>query len=206
MTRVLKNDIINNLEGRNQEAGKKGKLLLHSCCGPCATAVVSRLIPEWEVSVYYYNPNITDPYEYRRRKEALVSFLDAYRQTTGIRVPLLEGPYRCRDFMEAVKGLENCREGGERCRRCFDLRLGETAAAAARGGYDAFDTTLSVSPHKNSASLMAAGRAAAESWGPLYLEGNYKKKDGFGQSLRLSRLYGLYRQDYCGCSFSRVRV
>ena len=189
------------------EQKTKKTLLLHACCGPCSSACLERLYPDWDITVFYYNPNITDEGEYRMREEELKHFLQRWQPDgvpTGISVQ--SGRYDPLEYYTCVKGLEQEPEGGARCRACFLLRLEETAKQAALQGYDAFDTTLSVSPYKNSRVLAEIGRAMSEKYGVDYLEGNYKKKDGYRRSIELSKEYGLYRQDYCGCEFSRAEA
>lgn len=181
----------------------KKRILLHSCCGPCSTAVIHRLISDYEVTVFFYNPNITDALEYERRKAEQIRFLKECEAAEQISVDLIEGPYDPEVYYSAVVGLEQEPEGGARCARCFYLRLQETARRAAQGGFDCFDTTLTVSPHKNFDVIYALGAELALTWHVQYLNGNYKKKDGYRQSVEWSRQYGLYRQSYCGCSFSR---
>ncbi len=181
---------------------EKKKLLLHSCCGPCSTAVIERLIEDWDITVFYFNPNITDPEEYRHRKEDQFRFLWEYHEKTHCGIAFLEGAYEPERFFKAAEGLENEPEGGARCAVCFRLRLWETARLAKEKGFDAFDTTLSVSPYKNYEVISAIGRDLQDEFGIAYLDGNYKKKDGYKRSVTLAREYGLYRQHYCGCVFS----
>ena len=182
------------------------KLLLHSCCGPCSTAVIERLLEsgEYVITVYYYNPNITDPAEYEHRKAEQQRFLKEYCAVNGVEIGFIEGDYDTQLFLDAAKGMEGCPEGGERCRMCFSLRLSNAARYAKEGGYDCFDTTLSVSPYKNYDVICEVGRGLEESLGIEFLAGNYKKKDGYRRSVELSRQYGLYRQHYCGCGFSKA--
>lgn len=175
-------------------------LLLHSCCGPCSSAVLERLAPHFRITVDYYNPNIAPAEEYHRRADEEHRFL---REAYGDAVPLREGPYVPDEFYAAVRGLEDIPEGGERCFACYLLRLRHTAQAARAGGFDFFTTTLSVSPHKNAAVLNAQGLALEKEYGVRFLPADFKKKEGFKRSLVLSEQYGLYRQDYCGCVFSK---
>lgn len=175
------------------------KLLLHSCCGPCSSAVIERLLKDYDVTVLYYNPNITDEPEYAHRlAEQKRLIAEAYPS-----VKLIEGDYNPQCFFEAAKGLEAEPEGGARCKECFKLRLSETARLAKAGGYDCFDTTLTVSPHKNYEVISAVGRELEGQFGIEYLSGNYKKQDGYKRSIDLSKEYDLYRQNYCGCEFSK---
>lgn len=177
----------------------KPKLLLHSCCAPCSSAVLERLTPEYSVTVFYYNPNIYPAAEYERRKAEQLDFI---ARAWGESVAVIDCDYETKAFDTAVLGLENCREGTERCAACFALRLSKTAQAAAERGFDLFCTTLTVSPHKNAALVNEAGREAGKAAGVAYLESDFKKRDGYLRSLRLSSEYGLYRQSYCGCRYS----
>lgn len=175
------------------------EMLLHSCCAPCASAVIERLLPDFELSLFYYNPNITDRHEYEFRLSELKRLLrEAYPS-----VLLIEGSYEPERYLEAVSGLETEPEGGGRCELCFGLRLGETAKKAAELGFDCFDSTLSISPHKSYPLISSTGRKYAESCGVEYMGGDYKKNKGFERSVELSKKYSLYRQDFCGCRFSR---
>ena len=189
------------------EQKTKKTLLLHACCGPCSSACLERLYPDYDITVFYYNPNITDEGEYRMREEEQKHFLQRWQpegKPTGIAA--ISGRYDPREYYTCVKGLEQEPEGGARCRACFLLRLEETAKQAAALGFDAFDTTLSVSPYKNSKVLAEIGQSLAETYGVAYLAGNYKKQDGYRRSIELSKEYGLYRQDYCGCEFSKAEA
>ncbi len=196
----------------------KKKILLHSCCGPCSTAVIERLLPDYDITVFYYNPNITDPAEYEHRLAEQKRFIKEFHEKTGADVKLIEGCYEPSEFFDAIKGLEGEPEGGARCRECFRLRLRETAEKARDLGITDFDTTLSVSPYKNYAVI---SEVAEEVLAELdistntdividelvyrklnYVAGNYKKKEGYKRSIELAREYGLYRQHYCGCCFS----
>ena len=194
-----------NLADQNEEAITKPGLLLHSCCGPCSTAVVESLIREYDITVYFYNPNITDKDEYIKRKKAQESFIEQYNLNPD-RVALLhyiEGTYDSQNFYTAVKGHEGDPEGGDRCEICFRLRLENTAHQAMMGGFEYFTTTLSVSPHKNFEVISAIGNEYSMRCGQRFLAGNFKKKDGYRRSVQLSKEYGLYRQTYCGCEFSK---
>ena len=181
--------------------GKK-KLLLHSCCGPCSTAVIERLLKEgYDITVFYFNPNITDPAEYEHRKSEQIRLIEELRKK-GNDIKFMDGFYEPQEFLEAVSGYEDEPEGGKRCELCFAIRLEAAAWVAAEYNFDCFDTTLSLSPHKNYDKIKAAGDTFAYRYGVEFLAGNYKKKDGFKRSIELSKEYGLYRQDYCGCVFS----
>ena len=189
-----------------REEVSKPKLLLHSCCGPCSTAVVERLTGEFDVTVYYYNPCITDEKEYQLRREAQIKFIDRYNEENlgDIKVYFREGIYSPAEFYRLTQGLENEPEGGARCSVCFRQRLEKTAEEASLSGYDFFGTTLTVSPHKNYRIISEIGRELALRYGLSFLDRDFKKKDGFRRSVELSKKYELYRQNYCGCEYSKV--
>lgn len=171
------------------------RLLLHSCCAPCSSSVLERLMPHFEITVYYYNPNIDPESEYRRRAHEQKQLLDR------LSVPLVEAEYTPSDF-DAI-GLAEEPEGGARCRACYALRLAESARYAAQNGYDWLCTTLSVSPHKKADWINELGQAVCARYGLRWLPCDFKKKNGFLRSLQLSEQYGLYRQSWCGCRYSR---
>lgn len=181
----------------------KKRILLHSCCGPCSSAVIERLAEDYEITILFFNPNITEPEEYTKRLEEEKRFLAEFEKDTGVHCGLIEGRYDPAEFFAAAKGFEKEPEGGLRCVRCFALRMGEAARVAKEQGFECFDSTLSVSSHKNYDLLKAAGEAASLETGVPYEAGNYKKKNGYFRSIELSRQYGLYRQNYCGCIYSR---
>lgn len=188
--------------GNDKTIMEKEKLLLHSCCGPCSTAVIERLLAEeqYDITVFYFNPNITDPAEYEHRKVEQKRVLKELYPSVGF----IEGDYDPRAYFEIVSGYEHEPEGGLRCAICFTQRLEETARFAADHGYECFDTTLSVSPYKNYDTIYAIGVQLADKYEIKYLAGNYKKKDGYKRSIELSKQLDLYRQHYCGCEFSRL--
>lgn len=181
------------------------KLMLHSCCGPCSTAVIERLLGEFDITIFFYNPNITEDEEYEKRKETQVQFLNAYNEKAKEedRVVFLEGEYFPDEFYRVAQGLESEPEGGKRCTECFKLRLERTAAEGKINGYDYFGTTLTVSPHKNYPLISDIGKALAETYGIKFLDMDFKKKAGYQRSVALSKEYELYRQNYCGCGFSK---
>lgn len=183
----------------------KNRLLLHSCCGPCSTACIERLAGMYKITVFFYNPNITDREEYEKRKEAQIKFLKAYNDklTDDDKVEFIEGEYLPEEFYEAARGLEDEPEGGARCTECFKLRLERTAQAALRTGNTIFGTTLTVSPHKNYNLVSAIGCELATKYNLEFLDMDFKKKAGFQRSIQMSKEYGLYRQNYCGCEFSK---
>lgn len=179
-------------------------LLLHSCCGPCSSAVLERLTGEFRVTVYFYNPCITDEQEYIKRRDNQIKLIDAFNKDhmSENEIAFREGPYNPGAFFEMTAGHEKDPEGGDRCTLCFTQRLEKTAEAASMAGYDYFATTLTVSPHKNYKLISQIGQNIAFKYGLSFLDRDFKKKDGFKRSVELSRKYNLYRQNYCGCVFS----
>lgn len=192
------------LAGAGEEVMKPA-LLLHSCCGPCSTSVIERLAPDYDVTVFFYNPCITDPEEYEKRKASQIAFIEQFnqRQAGLSRICFIEGEYEPERYFEAVSGYSNEPEGGARCAICFRQRLEKTAAEAKRRGFGLFTTTLTVSPHKNYPLIASIGRELAEKYGVQFLDMDFKKKAGFQRSIQLSKEYGLYRQSYCGCEYSK---
>jgi predicted adenine nucleotide alpha hydrolase (AANH) superfamily ATPase len=172
------------------------KLLLHVCCGPCSTEVINRLAAEWELTLFFYNPNIFPKEEYERRLSEAEGF------AAGRNIRFIRGDWDHEKWLAAVLGLENEPEGGKRCRACFAHRLGEAAKIALCEGAEAFTTTLTISPHKKAVDVNSAGEEAGEKEGVAYISEDFKKKDGFLKSCRAAREAGMYRQDYCGCEFS----
>ena len=175
----------------------KPTLLLQGCCGPCSSYVMEYLTKHFRVTLLFYNPNIRPEAEYEKRLDALKTLLDSMELSSP--VTLLETGWRGEEFMQAVKGLENEPEGGNRCPVCFRLRLEETAKIAAAEGFDYFATTLTVSPHKNAPMLNSIGEALAKQYGVSWLPSDFKKRNGYLRSIQLSKEYGIYRQEYCGC-------
>ena len=181
--------------------GERPRLLLQSCCGPCSSYVLEALTPYFRVTVLYYNPNIQPRAEYDLRLENQRKIIAAL--PTPSAVDILECDYDGEKYDAAVKGLESEPEGGARCTVCFRLRLEETAKRASELGYDWFCTTLTVSPHKDAERLNQIGRALGERYGVPFLPSDFKKREGYKRSIQLSKEYGLYRQDYCGCLYSK---
>lgn len=178
-----------------QKEGCRPSLLLHSCCAPCSSYCMEYLTQYFDITIYYYNPNITDEEEYRLRVEEQQRLI---REFPGIKFE--EGPYDPETFFDIAKGLEMVPEGGERCFRCYELRLKQAVEAAKLGGYDYVTTTLTISPLKNSKKLNEIGQQlAGENW----LPSDFKKKNGYKRSVELSAQYDLYRQNYCGCVYSK---
>jgi predicted adenine nucleotide alpha hydrolase (AANH) superfamily ATPase len=173
-------------------------LLLHACCAPCSTVALERLSGQWELTLFYYNPNISPEAEYEKRLGELRRLVALAPAARGACVIAPE--YGHTEFLSAARGLENEPEGGARCRECFALRLKRTAAEARERGFDAFATTLTVGPRKNAADINAAGEAVAREYGVHWLALDLKKRGGYQRSVELSREYSLYRQNYCGCA------
>ncbi len=197
--------VINNLQGKESAP----TLLLHSCCAPCSSYVLQYLSHYFQITVFYYNPNIYPSEEYWKRVKEQEDFIKQFSGRAGgeqaafYPISFLEGEFEQNRFYEAVKGLEHLPEGGERCFRCYGLRLRKAAEYAKRLHMDYFTTTLSISPLKNAGKLNEIGEQLAQEYGISYLCSDFKKKDGYKQSVALSKEYGMYRQDYCGCVFSK---
>ena len=185
-----------------QARGQRPLLALHSCCAPCSSAVLERLNAHFRIALYYYNPNISPEAEFRHRVEEQKRLVRAMPLADDLTVT--EGPYEPERFYALVRGHEDDPEGGARCGICFEMRLRSTAEYAKRIGADYFTTTLSISPLKDEQRLNAIGRALSEEFGVKYLFSDFKKRDGYRRSCALSEEYGLYRQDFCGCAFSRM--
>ena len=186
------------LKGLN---GKVPSLLLHACCAPCSSYVLEYLSEYFEITVFYYNPNITEQEEYSHRVEEEKRLIREL--PTKNPVHFLEGAYQPELFFTETAGLEGEKEGGKRCEKCFRLRLEESAKTAKTGGFDYFTTSLTISPLKNAALLNAVGEEMAEKYGVCFLPSDFKKKNGYKRSIELSEEYALYRQNYCGCVYSK---
>ena len=188
--------LLKQLEGE----GKVPGLLIHSCCAPCSSYVLEYLSEYFKITVFYYNPNIYPESEYTKR------ILEQQKLIRDMRfrypVSFLAGKYDKEKFYKMAEGMEDLKEGGARCMKCYELRLSETARQAAVGGFDYFTTTLSISPLKNAQKLNEIGERLGREYGVEYLMSDFKKKNGYKRSIELSKEYGLYRQDYCGCEFS----
>lgn len=188
------------LEEISRQPGEK-RLLLHSCCAPCSSYVLEYLARYFTITVYYYNPNITQAAEYEMRVEEQRRLIA--RMPLPHPVTFQEGAYEPERYFEAVRGMEDEPEGGLRCFACYRLRLLEAARVAAEVGFDYFTTTLSISPMKNAEKLNIIGNQAGERYGVAWLPSDFKKKNGYKRSVELSGEYALYRQNYCGCVFSK---
>ncbi len=201
MNQVNYQRVMEDLIKENCGAGLTPRLLLHSCCGPCSSYCIACLSEYFSVTVFYYNPNIYPPEEYELRAKEQERFVREF--PTRYPVSFVEGGYDPERFYACAKGLEHVPEGGERCFACYRLRLQKTAEYAKKEGYDFFTTTLSISPLKNAAKLNEIGAGLEREYQVRYLFSDFKKKDGYKKSTELSRQYGMYRQNYCGCVFSR---
>ena len=193
---------LNRLIEQYQKEGRTPSVLLHVCCAPCSSYCLEYLSEYFDITVYYYNPNITKPEEYAYRlseEKRYIALRTDFRHPVG----MTESEYDPKVFFEAVKGLEKEPEGGARCERCFRLRLEASAKKAKALGMDCFTTTLTISPLKNAALLNEIGEEMGERYGVMWLPSDFKKKEGYKRSIVLSREYDLYRQNYCGCVFSR---
>lgn len=181
--------------------GKVPRLLLHSCCAPCSSYVIEYLSQYFEITVFYYNPNISMEEEYKKRVAEQQRFIKEF--PAKHKVSFIEGDYDTSVFYNTVKGYGKCKEGGERCFLCYELRLRETARRAVAGEFDYFTTTLTISPLKKSVKLNEIGYNLGMEYGVGYLLSDFKKKEGYKRSIELSKEYDLYRQNYCGCIYSR---
>lgn len=179
---------------------EKKSLLLHACCAPCSSAVLERLTDYFDITILYYNPNITDEKEYQKRLHEIKTFVQKLQKNN---IKVLEGRYNPKEFFEISKGLEQEKERGKRCYKCYELRLKETATVAEKLNFNYFTTTLSISPYKNSKWLNEIGEKLNLEYRPTYLYADFKKKNGYKRSIELSKEFGLYRQDYCGCVYSK---
>lgn len=184
----------------------KGKhLFLHSCCAPCSSYVLEYLRSFFSITVFYYNPNITEDAEYRKRVIEQKRFIGIFNAMgDAYPIEIVEGDYVPEQFFAMSRGYEKCPEGGERCFRCYEMRLRETALQAKKAGADYFTTTLTISPLKNAAKINEIGQQLSEELEVPFLPSDFKKKNGYKRSVELSKEYDLYRQDYCGCIFSKA--
>lgn len=182
-------------------AKEGSKLLLHACCGPCSSTCLERLGNFFDISILYYNPNISDKREYDKRVCEIKKFINSFK--TKYPIKLIEGRYDPMEFFEIAKGLENEPERGERCYKCYNLRLEETAKVADELGFDFFATTLTLSPYKKADWLNEIGSCLDKKYNSTYLYSDFKKKNGYKRSIELSYQYDMYRQDYCGCVYSK---
>lgn len=185
-----------------KENGNVPTLLLHSCCAPCSSYVLEYLSSYFKITILYYNPNIFPKEEYIRRLQEQKELITVIK--TKHRIDFIEGKYDSNSFYDIAKGLENEKEGASRCFACYELRLNEAAVIALEGSFDYFTTTLSISPHKNADKLNEIGGKLSQRFGVNYLYSDFKKHDGYKRSIELSKEYNLYRQEYCGCIYSKI--
>lgn len=176
-------------------------LLLHACCAPCSSAVLERLGNIFKITIFYYNPNITDKCEYEKRLQEIHHFIQQFE--TKYEIDIIDGRYEVNEFFEMAKGMEELPERGKRCYKCYEMRLEETAKVAELHQFDYFTTTLSLSPYKNSNWINEIGENLDSKYQTKYLYSDFKKKNGYQRSIELSKEYHLYRQDYCGCIYSK---
>ncbi len=193
--------ILNDLLKQLEQTQEVPTLLLHTCCAPCSSAVIKKLASFFQITVLYYNPNIYPQEEYLKRKNEQKRFISEFQ--TKYPVSFLDCDYEAEEFFRVSCGLEEEKEGGRRCAKCFSLRLFKTARLAKEMGFDYFGTSLTVSPYKNASLLNEIGKELEETYHINYLYSDFKKEDGYKQSIELSKEYHLYRQDYCGCIFSK---
>lgn len=193
--------ILDNTLKKLKSENKRPSLLLHACCAPCSSYVLEYLSSYFDITVFFYNPNITEDREYEKRAKELVRMIG--EMPLDNEVKFINGEYEPSKFTDIAKGLEDAPEGGERCFKCYRLRLEETASSAKKGGFDYFTTTLSISPHKNAQVLNEIGKELSEIYDVPYLFSDFKKRNGYKRSCELSEIYNLYRQNYCGCIYSK---
>ena len=189
------------MEEEMKKIPEGSKLLLHACCAPCSSAVLERLSSYFKISIFYYNPNITEEEEYQKRIQELKKFVSKYE--TKYPVDIIEGKYEPDKWWKISQGLENEPERGKRCYKCYQLRLEETARIADELNFPYFCTTLTLSPHKNANWINEIGELLDSNYQSHYLYSDFKKKNGYKRSIELSKEYDLYRQDYCGCIYSK---
>ena len=188
------------MEEQIKNMNEGSTLLMHACCAPCSSACLERLGNYFDISILYYNPNITDKDEYLKRVEEIKRFISGFK--TKYPIKLIEGRYDPKEFFEIAKGLEDEPERGKRCFKCYKLRLEETAKVASLKKFDYFCTTLTLSPYKNATWLNEIGEELNNNYNSIYLYSDFKKKNGYKRSIELSKEFDLYRQDYCGCVYS----
>lgn len=189
-------EILNNMNGRN-------KLILHSCCAPCSSYVISYLTKFFDITILYYNPNISPYDEYIKRKNEQIKLINNINKDN--KIDIIDCDYDNDLYERLIKGLESEPERGSRCSICYQIRMEKTAIVGKDNNYDFFCTTLSVSPYKNSDLINKIGKQLEEKYNIKWLYSDFKKKDGYKQSIELSKKYNLYRQDYCGCIYSKPK-
>lgn len=190
------------MEEQISTSNEGSTLLLHACCAPCSSAVLERLSNFFKITIIYYNPNITEEKEYLKRLTELKDFIKKIK--TKYPINIIDTRYNPKEFFTIAKGLEKEKERGKRCYECYKLRLEETAKVAKKQGFDFFTTTLTLSPYKNTTWLNEIGEELSKKYQASYLYSDFKKKNGYKRSIELSKEYNLYRQDYCGCIYSKL--
>lgn len=190
------------MEEQISTSNEGSSLLLHACCAPCSSAVLERLSNFFKITIIYYNPNITEEKEYLKRLTELKDFIKKIK--TKYPINIIDTRYDPKEFFTIAKGLEKEKERGKRCYECYKLRLEETAKVAKKQGFDFFTTTLTLSPYKNTTWLNEIGEELSKKYQASYLYSDFKKKNGYKRSIELSKEYNLYRQDYCGCIYSKL--
>lgn len=202
--------LIDDLQKEKERTGKVPTLFLHSCCAPCSSYVLKYLREYFKITVFYYNPNITEEEEYRKRASEQKRLIGIYNEqirtglAKGYEISYIDGEFDKDSFLEMARPYADCPEGGERCFLCYALRLKKTAEEAILAKTDYYGTTLTISPLKNAAKLNEIGLTLEKELGIKWLPSDFKKKDGYKQSIEFSKEYDLYRQDYCGCVYSRM--
>lgn len=195
-------EILKVVEKENEQGKNPPTLLLHSCCAPCSSYVLEYLTNYFQITILYYNPNISEEKEYRKRVEELKRLLEEL--PAKYPVAFIEGHYNPDEYYKAVRGLEHLGEKSERCYECYKLRIDYAARLARENGFDYYTTTLSISPHKNAVWLNEIGQQLSDKYGIAYLYADFKKRNGYKRSIELSAQYHLYRQDFCGCIYSKA--
>ncbi|MDD6070212.1 MAG: epoxyqueuosine reductase QueH [Clostridiales bacterium] len=190
------------IENENEQGKDVPKLLLHSCCAPCSSYVLEYLTKYFEITILFYNPNISEETEYTKRVNELKRLINEIPVKHS--VTFMEGEYSPQEYFRAIKGLEHLGERSERCYACYKLRMDYTARIAKKNGFDYFTTTLSISPHKNADWINEIGQQLSDEYEISYLYADFKKKNGYKRSIELSKEYHLYRQDFCGCVYSKA--
>ena len=186
-----------------KEKGIKPKLLIHACCGPCSSYVIEYLNNFFDITIYYYNPNIYPTFEFLRRYDELEKFIIEYNNKNNKEIKLFGVDYETKEFYKAIRGLEHEGERSRRCYSCYKLRMTKAAKYAKENNFDYFTTTLSISPYKNAEWINEIGKDLEKELDIKYLYSDFKKKNGYKRSLELSKEYNLYRQEYCGCVYSK---
>lgn len=201
MNKVNYQKLLDEIIMKNEREDIMPSLLLHSCCAPCSSYTIEYLSQYFSITVLYYNPNISEQAEYEKRKAEQIRLINS--MPVKNKVDFLDCRYDSGEFFDIAKGYEDCREGGERCFRCYRLRLEKTARTARDNGFDYFCTTLSISPLKNAQKINQIGYETEKKYGVAWLPSDFKKREGYKRSIELSKVFDLYRQNYCGCIYSK---